>query len=69
MSDHTEPEQLFNALRPRLFSIAYRMLSIRADAEDVVQDSWLRWHGTGKDEITSMEAWLVTTRLKQVHVD
>lgn len=32
----------FAALRPRLFAIAYRMLGTRADAEDVVQDAWLR---------------------------
>ncbi|SFB87294.1 RNA polymerase sigma-70 factor [Massilia yuzhufengensis] len=67
MSEYTlpEPEQLFNALRPRLFSIAYRMLGIRADAEDVVQDAWLRWHASPKDGIASLEAWLVTvtTRL------
>ena len=31
------------ALRPRLFGIAYRMLGVRADAEDVLQDAWLRW--------------------------
>lgn len=67
MSEHaqSQPEQVFNTLRPRLFSIAYRMLGIRADAEDVVQDAWLRWHGTPKDEIKTLEAWLVTvtTRL------
>ena len=62
---HTQAEAMFNALRPRLFSIAYRMLGIRADAEDVVQDAWLRWHSTPKDQIVSLEAWLVTvtTRL------
>ncbi len=57
---HTDPEAVFNALRPRLFSIAYRMLGIRADAEDVVQDAWLRWHDTSKEQILSQEAWLVT---------
>jgi len=47
MTDQTSQtaDQIFTALRPRLFSIAYRMLGIRADAEDVVQDAWLRWHG------------------------
>jgi RNA polymerase sigma-70 factor (ECF subfamily) len=62
---HTDPEAIFNALRPRLFSIAYRMLGIRADAEDVVQDAWIRWHDTPKDQIVSKDAWLVsvTTRL------
>jgi RNA polymerase sigma-70 factor (ECF subfamily) len=56
---------LFAALRPRLFSIAYRMLGTRADADDVVQDAWLRWHGSDRAEVQSPEAWLVTiaTRL------
>ena len=51
----------FNGLRPRLFSIAYRMLGVRADAEDVVQDAWLRWHGSDRAVVQSPEAWLVTT--------
>lgn len=55
----------FSALRPRLFSIAYRMLGVRADAEDVVQDAWLRWEGSDQAVLQSPEAWLVTivTRL------
>ena len=55
----------FAALRPRLFSIAYRMLGTRADADDVVQDAWLRWHGTEQANLLSPQAWLVTvaTRL------
>ena len=36
----------FTTLRPRLFGIAYRMLGVRADAEDVLQDAWLRWSRT-----------------------
>jgi RNA polymerase sigma-70 factor (ECF subfamily) len=58
-------DAVFSALRPRLVSIAYRMLGIRADAEDVVQDAWLRWDGTRQDGLQSAEAWLVTvvTRL------
>jgi RNA polymerase sigma-70 factor (ECF subfamily) len=67
MTDHPSPndEHTFTALRPRLFSIAYRMLGIRADAEDVVQDAWLRWHGSEQAGVQSAEAWLVTvtTRL------
>jgi RNA polymerase sigma-70 factor (ECF subfamily) len=57
--------QTFAALRPRLFSIAYRMLGMRADAEDVVQDAWLRWHAGAPADLHSTEAWLVTvtTRL------
>jgi RNA polymerase sigma-70 factor (ECF subfamily) len=54
----------FEAHRGRLFGLAYRMLGSRADAEDVVQDAWLRWQHAG-DDIRTPEAWLVTaaTRL------
>lgn len=60
-----EDQALFAALRPRLFAIAYRMLGIRADAEDVLQDAWLRWHAAERAALQSAEAWLVTvtTRL------
>jgi RNA polymerase sigma-70 factor, ECF subfamily len=60
-----EPADPFAALRPRLFGIAYRMLGTRADAEDVLQDAWLRWHRTDSAPLRSAEAWLVTvvTRL------
>ena len=50
----------FERLRPRLFGIAYRMLGIRADAEDVVQDAWLRWRSADAGSLQSAEAWLVT---------
>ena len=55
----------FAVLRPRLFSIAYRMLGTRADAEDVLQDAWLRWYRADQAALQSAEAWLVTvvTRL------
>ena len=43
-SDAAPPPDPFDALRSRLFALAYRMLGTRADAEDVVQDAWLRWH-------------------------
>jgi RNA polymerase sigma-70 factor (ECF subfamily) len=61
----TTSPSTFTSLRPRLFSIAYRMLGTRADAEDVVQDAWLRWHGAELAALQSAEAWLVTvtTRL------
>lgn len=51
----------FESHRPRLFGIAYRMLSSRTDAEDVLQDAYLRWHRGASDELRSPEAWLVTT--------
>jgi RNA polymerase sigma-70 factor, ECF subfamily len=55
----------FEQHRPRLFGIAYRMLGSRADADDVVQEAYLRWHRASVEEIRSPEAWLVTatTRL------
>src|SRR5688572_4476252 len=46
--------------RGRLWSIAYRMLGSRADADDAVQEAWLRWHGAHREEIRSPQAWLVT---------
>ena len=55
----------FAQARPRLFAIAYRMLGTRADAEDVLQDAWLRWHQADRAALQSAQAWLVTvvTRL------
>ncbi|RSZ38380.1 MULTISPECIES: RNA polymerase sigma-70 factor [unclassified Variovorax] len=55
----------FDRHRPRLQGIAYRMLGSVAEAEEVVQDAWLRWHEAAKDTLDSAEAWLVTvvTRL------
>jgi RNA polymerase sigma-70 factor (ECF subfamily) len=57
--------QIFTSLKPRLFGIAYRMLGSRSDAEDVVQDTWLRWLEADHSAMRSTEAWLVTvaTRL------
>lgn len=62
MDDST---RFFNALRPRLQAIAYRMLGTVAEAEELVQDVWLRWHEADPAELDSAEAWLVTvtTRL------
>ena len=55
----------FSQQRPRLLGIAYRMLGSVAEAEEVVQDAWLRWHQRPAAELDSAEAWLVTvtTRL------
>ncbi|MCU0763228.1 MAG: RNA polymerase sigma-70 factor [Hydrogenophaga sp.] len=52
-------------MRSRLFGIAYRMLGIRADAEDIVQEAWLRWHAADVAQLQSPQAWLVkvATRL------
>jgi RNA polymerase sigma-70 factor (TIGR02957 family) len=50
----------FDRLRPRLQGIAYRMLGSTAEAEEVVQDAWLRWHEADRAAIANTEAWLVT---------
>lgn len=50
----------FDRLRPRLHGIAYRMLGSTAEAEEVVQDTWLRWHAADRAGIANTEAWLVT---------
>ncbi len=52
---------IFKQHRQRLFGAAYRMLGSRADAEDVLQDAYLRWHDTDANAIRSAEAWLTTT--------
>ncbi|WP_346533821.1 RNA polymerase sigma-70 factor [Micromonospora sp. DPT] len=55
----------FDAVRPRLFGIAYRMLGNVHDAEDIVQDTWLRWQRTDRSAVRDPTAFLVTatTRL------
>lgn len=55
----------FERHRRRLQAIAYRMLGSIAEAEEVVQDAWLRWHDADKTTLDNAEAWLVsvTTRL------
>ena len=54
----------FEAARPHLINLAYRMLGERAAAEDVVQEVWLRWSRAGQD-VAHPGAWLrqVTARL------
>jgi RNA polymerase sigma-70 factor (ECF subfamily) len=56
---------VFEEHRPVLLGVAYRMLGRVADAEDVVQDAWLRWSGADRSEVREPRAYLVriTTRL------
>lgn len=55
----------FERERGRLFGIAYRMLGSVAEAEDVLQDAWLRWHGVDYAQVENPSAYLVrlVTRL------
>ena len=60
----TEPtvdkSSAFEAARARLVALAYRMLGSRAEAEDVVQDVWLKWHLADTREVRKPAAWLTT---------
>jgi RNA polymerase sigma-70 factor (ECF subfamily) len=51
----------FEAVRGRLFGLAYRMLGSRAEAEDIVQETYVRWHQVAPGSVETPEAWLVTT--------
>lgn len=55
----------FDALRPRLMGLAYRMTGTMADAEDIVQEAWLRWHRVHAHDVERPDAYLfrVVSRL------
>src|SRR6266481_6273650 len=55
----------FAPVRPRLFGIAYRILGSAAEADDIVQDVWLRWQSTNRRAVLDPPAFLATaaTRL------
>jgi RNA polymerase sigma-70 factor (TIGR02957 family) len=61
MDDLDEATAVFTSLRPRLFGIAYRMLGSAAEAEDLVQDVWLRWQATDRTKVVNPAAFLATT--------
>jgi len=69
MSTHAEISDAhvasFQAVRGRLFGIAYRVLGSAADADDVVQDAWVRWQGTDRTVVRDAPAFLAaaTARL------
>jgi len=50
----------FEQLRPVLFSLAYRMLGTRAEAEDVVQDAYVRWESAGEHDVRAPKSYLTT---------
>ncbi|EDY58229.1 MULTISPECIES: RNA polymerase sigma-70 factor [Streptomyces] len=64
MATDTETD-VFEEHRPVLLGVAYRMLGRVADAEDVVQEAWLRWSAADRSEVREPRAYLVrvTTRL------
>jgi RNA polymerase sigma-70 factor (ECF subfamily) len=58
--DEAAPLEVFERERPRLLGLAYRMIGMLADAEDVVQEAWLRWQAADQVAIHRPEAWLTT---------
>jgi RNA polymerase sigma-70 factor (ECF subfamily) len=58
MTAHTDAAASFDPLRPRLLRVAYRMLGSLADAEDVIQDAFIRWLGTDRGAVREPEAFL-----------
>lgn len=56
----TDPVAVFEGQRPRLFGLAHRMLGSASDAEDVVQDAYLRWSGADHAAVAVPAAWLTT---------
>ncbi|MDB5634108.1 MAG: polymerase sigma factor SigJ [Tardiphaga sp.] len=60
-----EATQLFETHRPRLLRLAYRMLGSLAEAEDIIQDAWLRWRQVDRTTVQSPSAFLsqIVTRL------
>src|SRR5262245_46906678 len=58
MADDTGAEA-FEECRGLLFSVAYRMMGTVADAEDIVQDAWLRWSGADRAKVDDSKAYLV----------
>ncbi|HXF61352.1 MAG TPA: sigma factor, partial [Caldilineaceae bacterium] len=62
--------ETFETLRPRLFGIVYRMVGSAMDAEDILQEAYLRWQATDQTAVASPQAYLTTmvTRLAIDHL-
>ena len=64
MNSQQKPD-VFASQRDHLRALAFRLLGHEADADDVVQEAWLRYNRTDLHEVTNVKAWLTTvvTRL------
>lgn len=59
--EHINPATVFEERRRHLFGLAYRILGSRADAEDAVQDVFIKWLAADHDGIATPAAWLTAT--------
>ena len=57
----SDPSASFEPHRRRLLGLAYRMLGSMADAEDAVQEAYVRWHAVDRDKVSEPRAFLMTT--------
>lgn len=64
MQSTNHATDLFEQHRRRLFALAYRMTGSRVDAEDLVQEAWLRWHGTTPDLPAQPWSWLARVMVR-----
>ena len=61
MMSTSDPSATFEPHRRRLLGLAYRMLGSMAEAEDAVQEAYLRWHNVDRDNVANAKAFLITT--------
>ncbi len=60
VTEDTDLVARFQAARPHLGALAYRMLGSVDDAEDAVQEAWLRLGSTDAEDVANLDAWLTT---------